>query len=94
VIVRGLSFDRHLDFVVCAIANERSAREVLRRGFYSSINRWMYLDSVAHGRLSFWMLAGAVWAAAGISRLSLPGGKSPMACSSAAPAVERIAADL
>src|SRR6267154_5007871 len=45
VIVRALPLDRYLDLVLRAVAIKRPAGEVLRRGFQTAVDRWMYLDT-------------------------------------------------
>src|SRR3989442_13008617 len=48
VIVRGLPLDRYLDLVLRAVAKQRAARKILRRGLQSTVDRRMYLDA-SHG---------------------------------------------
>src|SRR6266498_1640605 len=55
VIVRALPLDRYLDLILRAIAQQRPACKVLRRGFQSTVDRWMYLDT-SHDDSSFWTL--------------------------------------
>src|SRR3977135_1914775 len=58
VIVRALPLDRYLDLALRAIAGQRPARKGLRRGFQSTVDCRMYLDTT-HGDFSFWIQRSA-----------------------------------